>query len=62
MADHSALAGQDSESMKKAPRRVLFSTNIFEKGRRADIKYQPEYYEKNLISSITSDVHLFMVI
>ena len=33
-----------------------------EKGRRADIVYQPEYYERNLISSIASDVYLFMVI
>jgi len=29
---------------------ALFLKNLLEKGRRADNNYQPEYYEKNLIS------------
>ena len=41
----------------------FFGKKVLLKGRRADnFHYQPEYYEKNLISSISTDVSLFMVI
>ncbi len=48
---------------KKHPAGCFFQQNDYlKKGGELINTYQPEYYEKNLISSIASDVSLFMFI